>query len=324
MALIDFDHFVDSALPLDRPDFDLSSYLANAGAPNDYNLREKMEQWRDEGVVVFENSVEPESIERFLQDIDFLCAHPKSFDVEIEFRGSRKRLGLLEGGALSDTGIKFNCLENISMAARELSLNRFICSFLRHVFQDDPCVLQTLTFWKGSNQPAHTDYPYVRTQTLLSHLAASWIPLEDIHEDSGPLAYYPGSHRPGLIRPFDWGGGSVVLESDSTRKPSELAPYLLEQIDRAGLKKKVFLPKKRDVLIWHGGVVHEGTQVKDPNRTRKSYVTHYTSRRAYPPLHKFPDAMEAKKYTQLNGGYVFEHPWVEMNRTLPSWSRLVA
>jgi ectoine hydroxylase-related dioxygenase (phytanoyl-CoA dioxygenase family) len=55
--------------------------------------------------------------------------------------------------------------------------------------------LQSLTFYKGSQQSIHVDYPYVRCQTQLAKLAASWIPLEDIHPESGPLVYYPGSHK---------------------------------------------------------------------------------------------------------------------------------
>ncbi|MFK7883711.1 MAG: phytanoyl-CoA dioxygenase family protein [Phycisphaerales bacterium] len=78
-------------------------------------------------------------------------------------------------------------------AAAHLSLSKAVTGFLTHIFQSPPCVLQSLLFHKGSQQPIHLDYPYVRTQTDLSRMAASWIPLEDVHEDSGPLAYYCGS-----------------------------------------------------------------------------------------------------------------------------------
>jgi phytanoyl-CoA hydroxylase len=74
------------------------------------------------------------------------------------------------------------------------------------------------------------------------------------------------------------------------------------------------------VLIWHGALLHGGTQVHDAARTRKSYVTHYTSLNAYPKAHHFTDAFTAERFTSLNGGYVFEHPWVRKSRTLPSWA----
>ncbi len=319
MGVIDIHHLMDTAMLFDRPEFDMADYLKQAPVPADYDLREKIEDWRENGVVIFENAVAPAEIDRFLDDIAFLCREPKAFDLEIEFRGARHRLCEIDFNPLSDTGVKFNCLENISLAARNLSLNKFACDFLGHVFQEPPVVLQSLTFWRGSNQPAHTDYPYVRTQTKLSHLAASWTSLEDVHADAGPLAYYPGSHRPGAVTPFDWGGGSVVLEPDSQRNAKELAPYLHEQLAAADLKPKIFLPKKGDVLVWHGWLVHEGTKTRNLGLTRKSYVTHFTSMSAYPRAHLFPNALKDGKYTRRHGGYVFDHPWVKDERCLPSW-----
>jgi phytanoyl-CoA hydroxylase len=319
---LDRDHWESNILPVDLPDFEVDRYLRDTPAVDDFDLREKLEQWREKGVVVFESCVDDAAIGLFLDDIVYLDEHRTDFDLEIEFRGSRLRLRELQGSALSDTGVKFNCLENLSLAARHLSLNRVVCGFLRHVFQVAPTVLQSLTFWRGSEQSVHLDYPYVRTQTRLPHLAASWIPLEDIHPDAGPLAYYPGSHRHGVITPFDWGGGSIVLEDDSTATASEFSTYLEEKIEQLGLNREVFLPKRGDVLIWHGNLLHQGTPVNDARRTRRSYVTHYTSLDAYPPEHMRPDALERGLFTMLNGGYVFDHPWVDDARQLPSWSAL--
>ncbi len=319
---LDRHHWNANLLLVDRHDFDVEAYVRRVPSVRDYNLREKLQQWRDDGIVVFESCVDGQLIERFLEDILYLDRHPSDFDLEVEFRGARHRLREMTVSPLSDIGIKFNCLENLSLAARHLSLNRLVCGFLQHVFQDAPAVLQSLTFWRGSEQWVHVDYPYVRTQTRLPHLAASWIPLEDIHPDAGPLGYYPGSHRHGLIAPFDWGGGSIVLEADSARTPTQFSAYLTEQISRLGLKRQEFLPRCGDVLVWHGNVLHEGTRVNDKTRTRRSYVTHYTSLGAYPKDHMRPTALQTGAYTTLNGGYVFDHPWVTDARQLPSWTRL--
>jgi len=318
---IDIEHWNSNILFTDRADFDVDAYVARAPRPEEFNLREKLEQWRDVGIVVFESAVPESAINAFLSDIDYLKSHKDRFDLEIEVRGGRFRLADVAPDALSDTGVKYNCLENISLAARELSLNQFVCAFLRHVFQDDPVVIQSLTFWRGSEQSPHLDYPWVRTQTKLPHLAASWIPLEDIHPDSGPLAYYPGSHKHNVIPPFDWGAGSVVQESDSVKTPDDFTDYLREQIDKLNLRKEVFLPKRGDVLIWHGNVLHEGTRVNDRARTRRSYVTHYTSLGAYPNAFQMPDAFAKQAFTAANGGYVFDHPWINDARELPSWRK---
>jgi phytanoyl-CoA hydroxylase len=205
----------------------------------------------------------------------------------------------------SSTGIKFNCVERLSLAARRLSMNSFVCDFLGHVFLDAPAMLQSLTFWRGSQQPAHLDYPYVSVQTRIPHLAASWTALEDVHADAGPLAYFPGSHKIGLIPPYDWGGGSVILTPESTRDVLEFTAHLAEQREKLALRREVFLPRRGDVLIWHGNLLHEGLPVRDFSRTRRSYVTHFTSRGSYPPGHGSVD--------------VFERPVMQERLRLPSW-----
>jgi len=311
----DLAHWQSFQLPTDSPEFSIDRYLSTVAEPEDFDLRAKLYQWRDDGIVAFEGAVDHSAIEAFLSDIVFLDKHRQEFDVEVEFRGKRLKLNELDTSALSDTGIKFNCLENVSMAARRLSLNRFVCRFLRHVFQDDVAVLQSLTFWKGSEQSAHLDYPWVCVQTKLPHLAASWIALEDVHSDAGPLAYYPGTHKLGVIAPFNWGNGSIVQDATSNKTPDDFVAYLAEHIARNNFKKKIFLPQRGDVLIWHGHLLHEDTAVKKPDLTRRSYVTHYTSLAAYPEAFKMP----AVTAMQLHGGYVFDHPWVANQRLeLPS------
>ena len=96
--------------------------------------------------------------------------------------------------------------------------------------------------------------------------------------------------------------------------------YLKEQIENLNLRKEIFLPKRGDVLIRHGNVLHEGTRMNDRARTRRSYVTHYTSLGAYPKEFQLPDAFANGSFTALNGGYVFDHPWIKDARELPSWS----
>lgn len=319
---VGLDHWIENVMFTDRADFSIDEYASRCAESEDFDVRGRLLEWQERGIVVFENAVDTALIDEVLDDIEYLNEHSGSIDLEVEYRGRRMPLSNLDVSPLSDTGIKLNCIENISLAARRLSLNRFVCRFLRHVFQESPVVLQSLTFWRGSEQPPHLDYPYVRTQTRLPHLAASWTPLEDIHADAGPLAYYPGSHREGVIAPFDWGGGSLVFEADNERTPDDFSGYLREQIASRGLKQEVFLPKRGDVLIWHGNVLHEGTHVNDRARTRKSYVSHYTSLGAYPPEHMMTAAIERGLYTQLNGGYVFDHPWVSQSRVLPSWSAI--
>ena len=47
---------------------------------------------------------------------------------------------------------------------------------------------------KGSQQGAHSDSIHMTTYPI-GYLSAAWIAFEDIHPDSGPQLFYPGSHR---------------------------------------------------------------------------------------------------------------------------------
>lgn len=307
---------------IDDPRADIDAYVDRVGEPPGFDLRARLEEWRARGVVVFENVVDRALIRALLEDIDYLKRHYRDFELSVELRGEHRDIRQFTAQDLESDGLKFNSIHSISRAACLLSLNPSVMTFLRHVFGAPPCALQSLTFYKGSQQPAHIDYPYVRTQTRLGRLAASWIPLEDIHPDSGPLAYYPGSHDPRISGFFDWGGGSILMEPDSSRTPMEFSNYLWDRMRAAGLAPQVFLPKAGDVLIWHGNLVHEGMRVNDPGRTRKSYVTHYTSLDAYPGDFRKPDALARGAGVFRNGGYVFDYPWVVHPAKLPSWEAL--
>jgi ectoine hydroxylase-related dioxygenase (phytanoyl-CoA dioxygenase family) len=143
----------------------------------------------------------------------------------------------------------------------------------------------------------------------------------DVREGAGPLAYFPGSHRVESLGFYDWGGGSIVLETDSARTPGEFGDHLYSRLAELGIQPRTFLARKGDVLLWHGALAHEGTAVREPGATRRSYVTHYTSLRCYPPAHKKPDALESGAFITEHGGYAFDLPWVAEGARLPSWQR---
>lgn len=303
-----------------RPWIDLDSpnvreYVSHVSDHAGFDLERKLTEWHERGVVTFEKVVDTALIDALRNDVEYLRKHYRDFELITEVRGIQKPIVEFTDEELESSGVKFDSIHTISRAACRLSLTKTVMTFLRHVFLAPPCVLQSLTFYRGSQQPAHIDYPYVRCQTKLAQLAASWIPLEDIHPDSGPLAYYPGSHHPDVSGFFDWGGGSIVLESDSKHTPMEFAEYLWCRVKQTNTPPEIFLPKKGDALIWHGNLIHEGTAIKDVELTRKSYVTHYTGLDSYPPAHKRPDGSGVAE----NGGYAFDYPWLNPGRhQLPS------
>lgn len=300
----------------------LDRFVAKYAPHCDFPLREMLETWIRDGLVVFENAVDPRLIDALLDDVEYLRKHHRDFELSVELRGRQGALADFTREELDSDGLKFNSIHSISAAAACLSTTRTAMQFLHAVFDDAPCALQSLTFYKGSQQPIHIDYPYVRCQKRLGHLAASWIALEDVDAASGPLAYYPGSHPVEVSGFFDWGNGSILLEPDSVRQPQEFSDFLTARMHAAGIAPKVFCPRKGDLLIWHGNLAHEGSRIMDEALTRKSYVTHYTSLQSYPPEHMKPDAIRSGWISKDNGGYVFEYPWLDHPRQLPSGALL--
>lgn len=305
---------------LDRDDADIERYVARLSDHADFDLAGALRSWKEDGIVLIENAVDSRLIDAFLDDVEYLRRHYLDFDLGVEVRGHQKHIRDLTAAELEFSGLKLNNIHTISHAAARLSLTNKVVVLLNHVFGGPACAMQSLTFYKGSQQPIHIDYPYVRCQSPLAHLAASWIPLEDISPDSGPLAYYPGSHRTEVSGFFDWGGGSILLEPDSERTPDELSGYLAARMREKAIAMKVYCPKKGDALIWHGNLSHEGTKIRDESLTRKSYVTHYSSLEAYPKAHLKPSAPEGGWLARENGGYVFEYSWLDSPRQLPSIS----
>jgi ectoine hydroxylase-related dioxygenase (phytanoyl-CoA dioxygenase family) len=134
-------------------------------------------------------------------------------------------------------------------------------------------LFQTINFFEGSQQHAHSDFFHMSTEPK-GYLAAIWVALEDVEPGSGPLYYYPGSHRLPYVftEDLDGGMGSALIAEDKgpiyDRKMEEVEESIdIEPVD--------FLPKKGDVLIWHANLLHGGRGIETPGATRKSLVAHY-------------------------------------------------
>jgi hypothetical protein len=135
---------------------------------------------------------------------------------------------------------------------------------------------QTIMGHKGSSQAAHSDSIHMTTYPI-GYLVANWIAFEDVQEDSGPLEYYPRSHRliPYLlsrdvsIAPYEFktnGGASYAHKYE---------PEVERHITAARLKPEYFLGKTGDVLFWHANLIHGGAARKNLSLSRKALVCHY-------------------------------------------------
>jgi phytanoyl-CoA hydroxylase len=318
-AAVDADIWTRNIPWIDHPEADVSRYVASLTQLPDYDLHEKLCQWRDHGFVIFEKAVSDKLIDEYLHDVDHLIQSYDQYEIPIEIRGSQLSSRDVDSFPTDMTGVKLNQMQCFSRAASRLSLTSRVQDFLSHVFQGPASVCQSLTFWRGSEQAIHIDYPYVCQQTKLGYLAASWIPLEDVHADAGPLAYYPGGHKIEKSGFFDWGDGSIIYKDQSRQTPTEFATYLYQRMDMAGITRKEFFPKRGDVLIWHGNLPHEGTAVRDPRLTRKSYVTHYTAEATLPDWMRNFDESGNPVGVFENGGFSYRYRWFDEKACLPSW-----
>jgi phytanoyl-CoA hydroxylase len=304
---------------IDRDDADIKRYVAGLATHPTYDLEAKLNQWRDSGFVVFENAVAHEVIDALLADLREFQSNFRRYSIPMEVRGQQLQSTDLPAFPENETGIKINHLHCFSRAAALTSLAREVVDFLGHVFRAPPATLQSLMFWRGSQQPIHIDYPYVRAQRRLAYLAASWVALEDVHPDSGPLGYYRGGHKVERSGFFDWGNGSIVHSDKSARTPMDFAEYLAQRMTAERIARENFCPKRGDVFIWHGNLPHEGTKVSNPALTRKSYVTHFTSLPDLPTWLVAGDDLADRRFAS-NGGFAFINGAYAKLPRLPSWT----
>ena len=304
--------FDSATLPwIDRDDADIGKFIQENPPREDlpYNLEEKLNFWKENGYVVLEQIIPHELIDLYWEDVMELINNPSKFKTLVQIDKDENKPRLLRPAHEWTTEqilgkmVKINDFHNQSLAAKKLFLYKDIITFLEAIFARPIVGMQTLSFFYGSQQPTHADYPWV-TATQPSNLAASWIPVEDVHINSGPLYYYAGSHR--KVKKFNFGNGIYYDGKYSTKTPLEFADYLDKTCEKLGLEKQTLLIKKGDILIWHSALVHGGSLINDPNQTRKSYVCHYSTDKGL-PFHRAAPNEEPKKFV-MNNATIYEDP----------------
>lgn len=131
---------------------------------------------------------------------------------------------------------------------------------------------QTLNFPVGTEQHAHADAVHFSSQPE-RFMCGVWLAMEDISADSGPLLYYPGSHKWPIV-------SNVMIGERGWDRPRHDAQEPFEAVWRAmvaanRIEPETFLPRKGQALIWAANLLHGGSARGDRARTRWSQVTHY-------------------------------------------------
>jgi ectoine hydroxylase len=215
-------------------------------------VQEKILKWSAKGYMILENYFSAETCDAINDEINKLC-----------------ELGKLEfvyGNKLMFANKKSSLIRNITN-------DTGIGQLLNFLLDKKMVPFQTINFINGSGQRAHSDSVHMTTYPL-GYLIAIWIALEDVHPDSGPLFYYPGSHKLPYLLNNDWNKGSSFLSLGKSDYP-DYEDMVEELIVKNNLQKQELIARKGDVLIWHANLIHGGAPIRNTALTRKSMVVHY-------------------------------------------------
>lgn len=161
-----------------------------------------------------------------------------------------------------------------------------------------------LTGWVTTERDWHQD-SYLNEPEVGDHYAAVWIALDDVHPDSGPFQYVPGSHRwPQVTRELI--GRHVDLADPAWPKHSEaiLSPLFSQEITRRNAVPVAWVPARGDALIWHGRLLHRGSQANVPGAYRPGFIAHFSGIHHRPAMAPAVEHPGGGWFFPINGGPV--------------------
>ena len=144
---------------------------------------------------------------------------------------------------------------------------------LRQCLDDEAEGIQTMYFWKGSEQRRHQD------QFYLPGCMSAWIALQDVDEDNGTIYVQPGSHHKRLLTRTDMEAGGEFEGWDY----NDAVDLIFE---RNELPEIALEAGRGDVVFFHGVLVHRGGPIRAADSFRHVLANHYIPYRfaAWPHL----------------------------------------
>ncbi|MDX3883202.1 MAG: phytanoyl-CoA dioxygenase family protein [Sphingomonas sp.] len=155
---------------------------------------------------------------------------------------------------------------------RAIATNEAVIALLSKLYGRDPFPFQTLNFPVGTQQGIHSDS--VHFSSLPERfMCGIWLAMEDTGPDNGPLFYVPGSHCWPIVTNAMIGRRGYGGRLSSAQDP--YGPAWQALCEAHGAQAEQFHARKGQALIWCANLLHGGSSVRDPRRTRWSQVTHY-------------------------------------------------
>ncbi len=239
------------------------------------NLR----KFSQDGYLIMQIDLAAEDAAAIDRDVDALW-RDRPADVAFAYESPPRRFS--EAIAAEDRKPRYRIheLQWASETAMRLYLEPRVHRYASLILGERAIATQSLYFEFGSQQALHRDSVVVPTPEF-GRLVAAWIALEDIAPESGPLMYVPGSHR---LPFYEFRPGQYLYDATShTGADVEAAlAFYRAELERSGLPTKHFCARRGEVLIWHSALSHGGAPPTTPERTRKSFVVHFSSLSSHP------------------------------------------
>jgi ectoine hydroxylase-related dioxygenase (phytanoyl-CoA dioxygenase family) len=162
-----------------------------------------------------------------------------------------------------------------SLACARLAKYPAVIDMLTKLYSATPLPFSTINFIRSTQQPLHSDYVHFGTVPELL-LAGSWIALEDIHPDSGPLQVVPGSHKLEIFEYAKLLGGAPKALSEIKKQYSIYENWVKKYIEDNHIKPVTPVMKAGDCIIWAANLLHGSPDCLDNSLSRKSQVTHWS------------------------------------------------
>jgi molybdopterin converting factor small subunit/ectoine hydroxylase-related dioxygenase (phytanoyl-CoA dioxygenase family) len=235
---------------LDRPDAAAQLAASREAESFPAQIRAKLAGWIEDGYMVLEGHLSPAEVEEI------------NADLEHQFEQGRIKYHPLGKRVVN----AFEHSEPVRRAVTDPELLRLLSFILGREVN----LFQTIDFFVGSEQAAHSDSFHMTTEPI-GYLIAIWVALEDVDPESGPVFYYPGSHKLPYVMTEDLGEGGDLGGGKEARYAERIRSLIADR----NLEPVEFTAKAGDVLIWHANLLHGGRAIAREGATRKSLVAHY-------------------------------------------------
>ena len=244
--------------------------VAAASKPATLSASE-IEHWNASGFLILRGLFKQSDIEDYKKHIDRLWQERKQADnplVIFTTRGGQHFRDVED----DDRALPYRLVDHYLTDAptRDFSMHPQLVATLHQLMGHSPIVCNTILFETGSEQELHSDMFYMPPKTE-NQMIATWIALDDVTDDNGPIIYVPGSHK---LPPHRFSNGKV---NAVTSEVSDASLSIQKRMADLGLKSQKFTAKSGDVLIWHSNLMHGGDAIRDRTAKRTSIVTHYLS-----------------------------------------------